>query len=160
MAQRMVARRQKGSRNREKAKRRVARLQARYARRRRDAAHKETATIVKNHGVVVIEDLKVRQMTKTGRDTVETPGALVKKRANQNRALLEVSPRAIRTMLEYKRQWYGSKLITVDPAHTSQTCSGCDAIDAAIIVGQPETMQEALQRPYADEHRMVGLSWS
>lgn len=160
MAQRMVARRQKGSRNREKAKRRVARLQARYARRRRDAAHKATATIVKNHGVVVIEDLKVRQMTKTGRGTVETPGALVKKRANQNRALLEVSPRAIRTMLEYKCQWYGSKLITVDPAHTSQTCSGCDAIDAAIIVGQPETMQEALQRPYADEHRMVGLSWS
>jgi putative transposase len=87
-AQRAVARRQKGSSNREKAKRRVARLQARYARRRRDAAHKVTTIIAKNHGVVVIEDLRVKQMTKTGRGTADAPGTLVKKRANENRALL------------------------------------------------------------------------
>jgi putative transposase len=41
-AQRTVARRTKGSRNRAKAQRRVARLQARYARRRKDAVHKAT----------------------------------------------------------------------------------------------------------------------
>jgi putative transposase len=130
-AQRAVARRQKGSRNREKAKRRVARLQARYARRRRDAAHKATTIIAKNHSVVVIEDLKVKEISKTGRRTVEAPGKLVKKRANENRALLEVSPRTIRILLEYKCQWYGSKLVVVEPAHTSQTCSACKAVDAA-----------------------------
>jgi putative transposase len=109
----------------------VARLQARHARRRRDAAQKATTMIVKNHGGVVIEDLKVKEMTKTGRGTVEAPGTLVKKKANENRSLLEVSPRIIRTMLAYKCQWYGSKLIVVDPAHTSQTCSACGAVDAA-----------------------------
>lgn len=117
-AQRAVVRRQRGSRNREKAKRRLARLQARYARRRRDAAHKATTTIVKNHGVVVIEDLKVKEMTRTGRGTVDSPGTLVKKRANENRALLGASPRTIRTMLEYKSVWYGARLVVVDPAHT------------------------------------------
>lgn len=81
-AQRAVVRRQ-GSRNREKAKRRVARLQARYARRRRDAAHKATTTIAKKHGVVVVEDLKVKVMTKTGRGTVENPGTLVKRRGER-----------------------------------------------------------------------------
>jgi putative transposase len=65
-AQRVVARRRKGSRNREKARRRVARIQARYARRRRDAAHKATTAIAKNHGVVVIEDPQVKEMTSSG----------------------------------------------------------------------------------------------
>jgi putative transposase len=77
-AHRTVHRRQKGSKNREKAKLRLARLQAKAARRRRDAAHEATTTIAKNHGVVVIEDLKVKQMTKTCRGTSEAPGMLVR----------------------------------------------------------------------------------
>ena len=129
-AQRMVARRTKGSRNRAKARLRVARLQAKFARRRKDALHKATTTIVKNHGVVVIEDLKVRQMTKTRRGTVENPGTLVQKRANQNRSMLDVSPRMIRTMLEYKAPWFGSRLIVVDPADTSQCCNACGTVNA------------------------------
>jgi putative transposase len=115
-AHRSLARRKKGSKNREKAKRKVARLQARYARRRKDALPKATTMIVKNHGVIVIEDLKVREMTKTGKGTVENPGKLVQKQANQNRSLLDASPRMIRTMLEYKAPWYGSRIIVVDPA--------------------------------------------
>lgn len=70
-------------------------------------------------------------MTKTGRGTVEVPEMLVKKRANENRALLEVSPRTIRTMPEYKCQWYDSKLVVIDAARTSQTCSACRVVDAA-----------------------------
>jgi putative transposase len=70
-------------------------------------------------------------MTKSGRGTVVDPGRLVKKRANENRALLKVSPRTIRTMLEYKCQWFGSKLVVVDPAQTSQTCNTCRAVDGA-----------------------------
>ncbi|SPP92869.1 RNA-guided endonuclease InsQ/TnpB family protein [Bradyrhizobium vignae] len=128
-AHRTVHRRKKGSKNREKAKLRLARLQAKAARRRRDAAHKATTTIAKNHGVVVIEDLKVKQLTKRGRGTAEDPGTLVKKRANENRALLEIAPRTIRTMLEYKCRWYGSTLVVVDPAHTSETCSACGVVD-------------------------------
>ncbi len=130
-AQRTLARRTKGSRNRAKARLRVARLQARLARRRKDALHKATTTIVKNHGVIVIEALKVKEMTKTGRGTVEAPGTLVQKQANLNRSLLDVSPRMIRTMLEYKAPWYGSKIVIVDTAQTSQCCSTCGTVDAA-----------------------------
>ncbi len=130
-AQRVVARRQKGSRNRVRARRRVARLQARYARRRKDALHKATTMIAKNHGVIVIEDLKVAAMTRSGRGTVEAPGTLVQKRANENRSLLDVSPRMIRSMLEYKAPWYGSRIVVVDPAQTSQCCNACGTVDAA-----------------------------
>jgi putative transposase len=130
-AQRVVTRRTKGSINRAKAQRKVARLQARYARRRKDAVHKATTMIAKNHGVIVIEDLKVEAMTKTGRGTVEAPGTLAQKRANENRSLLDVSPRMTRTMLDYKASWYGSRIIVVDPAETSQCCNACGTVDAA-----------------------------
>jgi putative transposase len=130
-AHRVIARRKKGSTNREKAKRRLARLHARYARRRKDALQKATTMIVKKHGVIVIEDLKVKEITRSGKGTVENPGMLVQKKANQNRSLLDASPRMTRIMLGYKAPWYGSQTIVVDPAHTSQTCSACQAVDAA-----------------------------
>jgi putative transposase len=37
----------------------------------------------------------------------------------------------IRTMLEYKAPWYGSRIIVVDPAETSQCCHACGTVDAA-----------------------------
>jgi putative transposase len=92
--------------------------------------------IAQNHGVIVIEDLKVVAMTKSGKGTLENPGKLVQKQANQNRSLLDVSPRMIRTMLEYKAPWYGSRIIVVDPAETSQCCNACGTVDAASRISQ------------------------
>jgi putative transposase len=137
-AQRAVARRQKGSRNRLKAIRKVARLRARQARRRLDAAHKVTATIAKSHGVIVLEDLKVANMTASARGTVENPGRNVRQKAGLNRSLLDVAPGMIRRMLEYKAPWYGSRVIVVDPAYTSQQCSACGAVDVASRISRSQ----------------------
>jgi len=84
-AQRVLARRANGSRNWAKARRRVARLQARYARRRKDAVHKATTMIAKEHGVIVIEHLKVAAMIKSGSATVENPGKLVQRQGELQR---------------------------------------------------------------------------
>jgi putative transposase len=88
--------------------------------------------IAQNHGVIVIEDLKVVAMTKSGKGTLENPGKLVQKQANQNRSLLDVSPRMIRTMLEYKAPWYGSRIIVVDAAsrisRSRFVCTNCGSI--------------------------------
>ena len=129
-AQKSVARRRKGSKNRAKALRRVARLQAKLARRRRDAAHKATTIIAKNHGAIVVEDLKVRNMTASARGTSQEPGSKVRQKAGLNRSLLDIAPGMIRSMLAYKAPWYGSRLIAVDPAYTSQECSSCRTVDA------------------------------
>lgn len=87
--------------------------------------------IANSHGVIVLEDLKVANMTASARGTVEAPGRNVRQKAGLNRSLLDVAPGTIRRMLEYKALWYGSRVIVVDPANTSQTCSACGAVDAA-----------------------------
>src|SRR5262249_62112175 len=63
-AQRALARKQRGSRNRAKARRKVARVHARIADRRRDHLHKLTTRLVRENQAIVIEDLTVRNMVK------------------------------------------------------------------------------------------------
>lgn len=129
-AQRVFARRRKGSKNRAKARCRIARLQARQARRRLDAAHKITTTIAKNHGRVVMEGLPLAAMTASARGTVEAPGRNVAQKAGLNRSMRDVALGTIRSLLTYKTARRGGRLILVDPAYTSQQCSACGATDA------------------------------
>lgn len=123
--QQRLARRDKGSKNRRKAQMAVARFQAKLARRRKDAAHKATTKIAKNHGLIVVEDLQVKNMTASAAGSVEEPGRNVRAKAGLNRSMLDIAPGQIRQMLTYKADWYGSSLVAVPPAYTSQTCSVC-----------------------------------
>ncbi|MEI8397349.1 MAG: RNA-guided endonuclease TnpB family protein [Rhodospirillaceae bacterium] len=136
--QQRVSRRTKGSRNRRKAQMAVARFQARLARRRKDAAHKATTRIAKSHGIIVVEDLKVRNMTASAAGTVEEPGRNVRAKAGLNRSMLDVAPSQIRQMLEYKAGWYGSTVVAVPPAYTSQRCSHCGFVHPDNRITQAE----------------------
>lgn len=129
-AQRSMARRVKGSNNRRRARLRVARLHQRVANARKDFLHKITTTIAKNHGVVVIEALKVQNMTRSAAGTVESPGRNVRQKAGLNRSILDQGWGQFRTLLAYKLEERGCRLIEVNPAYTSQTCSACGVIDA------------------------------
>ena len=113
-AQRQLARRAKGSHNREKARRKVARVYARIADRRRDHLHKLSTRLVRENQAVVIEDLAVRNML--GNHSLA-------------RAISDASWRELRGMLEYKCQWYGRDLIVVDRWFpSSNVCSACGAL--------------------------------
>ena len=101
-------RKREGSRNRAKARARLAELQIRIARRRRDAIHKASTKLAKNHGLIVIEDLRIKAMTASARGTLEAPGTNVSAKAGLNRAMLNVAFGEIRRQLEYKCGWYGS----------------------------------------------------
>ncbi len=124
-AQKTIARRRQGSRNRLKAILRLRRIQARHARRRADAKHKATSRLVRDHAVIVMEDLKVRNMTASARGTVEAPGAMVAQKAGLNRAILDMAPGETRCQLEYKMSRAGGQLIVVPAPYTSQQCSCC-----------------------------------
>lgn len=130
-AQRDLARKRRGSANRKKAVRRVARIHMRVTNARKDFLHKTSTTIAKNHGTVVVEALKVRNMTASAAGTIEAPGRNVRQKTGLNRAILDQGWGQFRTMLAYKLADRGGRLIEVSAAYTSQTCSTCGCVSAA-----------------------------
>ncbi|MEH0548554.1 RNA-guided endonuclease TnpB family protein [Streptomyces sp. B21-105] len=115
-AQREVSRKAKGSANREKARRKAAKVHARIADRRRDFLHKLSTRLVRENQTVVIEDLTVRNLLKNGRLA---------------RAVSDAAWTDLRSMLEYKCAWYGRELVVIDRWFpSSKLCGACDTVAA------------------------------
>jgi putative transposase len=127
-AQKDLSRRKKGSKRYARAKARVARLKARNANARRHLAHTLSRQIVRQFGLVALEELKTRNMTASARGTAEEPGRNVAQKAGLNRAILNVGWYQFQTMLAYKLEETGGLLVTVPAAYTSQGCSACDHV--------------------------------
>jgi putative transposase len=85
----------------------IARLRARQARRRLDFTHKLTSDLAKSHGWVGIEDLRVRNMTRSAKGTIPAPGRRVMATAGLNRGILDNAPYERRRQLAYKTERYG-----------------------------------------------------
>ena len=124
-AQRIAARRKRGSRRHARAMRRVSALKARQGRIRKHWAHETTTAICRRFGGVVVEALQTRNMTRTARGTREAPGRNVRAKSGLNRAILGVGWHQLETMLSYK----AARFEKVDPAYTSQTCAACKVVD-------------------------------
>ncbi|MFJ6795565.1 RNA-guided endonuclease InsQ/TnpB family protein [Streptomyces sp. NPDC091268] len=107
----------------------IAKLTARRAARRRDFTHKLTTDLAKSHGLIGIEDLRVKNMSKSAKGSVEAPGKNVRAKAGLNRSILDNTPGERRRQLEYKTHAYGSVLVAVPPFHTSRTCARCGRVD-------------------------------
>lgn len=125
-AQRVASRRKRGSVRHAKAQRRVAAVSAKIARVRKHWAHETTTAICRKFGTVVIENLRIKNMTRSASGTVDAPGKNVSQKRGLNRAILNVGWYQIETMLFYKAH----HLVKVDPRFTSQTCSCCGAVDS------------------------------
>ena len=123
--QRQLSRRVKFSNNWQKQKRKIQRLHSRIANIRRDYLHKVTTTVSKNHAMIVIEDLKVSNMSKSAAGTVSQPGRNVRAKSGLNRSILDQGWYEMRRQLEYKQLWRGGQVLAVPPAYTSQRCACC-----------------------------------
>jgi len=129
-AQQAMSRKVKFSNNWKKAKARVQRIHARIGNVRRDFLHKASTAISKNHAMVCIEDLRVRNMSRSAAGTTEQPGRNVRAKSGLNRAILDQGWYEFRRQLQYKLAWNGGILITVPPQGTSRTCPCCGHVSA------------------------------
>jgi putative transposase len=66
----------------------IAGLRAKQARRREDWLHHKTTDLARSHGIVVMEDLRIGNLTRSARGSVERPGRKVKAKAGLNRSIL------------------------------------------------------------------------
>lgn len=123
--QRQLSRKVKFSNNWQKQKRKIQRLHSRIANIRRDYLHKVTTAVSKNHAMIVIEDLKVSNMSKSAAGTVSQPGRNVRAKSGLNRSILDQGWYEMRRQLEYKQLWRGGQVLAVPPAYTSQRCACC-----------------------------------
>lgn len=95
------------------------------ANKRRDYLQKYTSKLVRNYDYIVVEDLHIKNMTKSAKGTKEKPGKNVKSKSGLNREITKQGWYYLFSMLEYKLQLKGGNLIKVDPKYTSQTCNKC-----------------------------------
>lgn len=125
MLQRQLSRKVKFSANWQKQKKKIQRLHSHIANIRRDYLHKVTSEISKNHAMIVIEDLKVSNMSKSAKGTAEQHGRNVRAKSGLNRSILDQGWYEMRRQLEYKQLWRGGQVLAIPPAYTSQRCACC-----------------------------------
>ncbi len=110
-AQRRLAKKQCGSKNRDKARRKVARVHARIADRRTDFLHKLSTRIIRENQTICIESLAVKAMAK---------------HPTLAKAIHDVGWGEFVRQLTYKADWYGRTLVSIDQWYpSSKRCSAC-----------------------------------
>ncbi|SDI43925.1 putative transposase [Sinosporangium album] len=100
-------------------------MHARVRRQRLDGAHKAANALVRGYDVIVHEDLKIANMTRSAAGTVERPGRNVAAKSGLNRSILDAGWGVFLRVLAHKAESAGRELIAVDPRYTSRTCSRC-----------------------------------
>ena len=126
--QRQLAKKVKFSENWKKQNGKIQKLHHHIANVRHDYLHKITTTLSKSHAMIVVEDLKVSNMSKSASGSMENKGRNVKAKSGLNKSILDQGWGMALDMLEYKQHWRGGLLIKVNPRFTSQTCFECQHV--------------------------------
>ncbi|MFA5708651.1 RNA-guided endonuclease InsQ/TnpB family protein [Mycolicibacterium sp.] len=127
--QRKLSRCAKRSTNRDKTRAALAAVRARERRRRLDFAAQVAHRLAVANAVVVLEDLKITQMTKSAKGTIESPGRNVAAKSGLNRAILSKGWHQFALALASAARYTGTTVVKVPAAYTSQRCSACGHVD-------------------------------
>lgn len=146
--QRAHSRKQKGSKNREHSRKKLAMLHARIANSRKDAIHKFTTRVCKSHAHIAIEDLHVAGMLKNHHIA---------------QAISDASMGEIRRQLTYKAEKFGTRVVVIDRFYpSSKTCSVCgyvlETLDLKVRVWQCPNCHTLHQRDYNAAKNILAVS--
>jgi putative transposase len=125
--QRKLARAKRTSNRRALVKLGIARLRARATDRRKDWIERASTDIARRFDVIRVEDLRIRNMTRSARGSAVSPGRNVRAKSGLNREILASGWGLLARRLEEKAL---GRLEKVNPAFTSQRCSACGFVDA------------------------------
>ncbi len=127
--QRQLARRSKGKKNWQKTKNKIAKTHHHIGNCRKNHLHQISNQLSKNHAMIVLEDLKIANMTKSAKGDAHNHGKNVKQKSGLNRSILKQGWGELIRQIEYKQSWRGGITLKVNPKYTSKTCNKCGHID-------------------------------
>ena len=154
--QQRLSRAKRGSNNRRKAQRAVAREWQRVTDSDTNWQHRASTALVKEYDLIAVEDLNIDNMRRSARGTMETPGRNVSAKAGLNRSIGEQAWGRFVQMLTYKAESAGKRLVRVPPQDTSRTCPACGVIDAASRLAQSKFI--CVDCGYAANADLVGAT--
>ncbi|MGW3421654.1 RNA-guided endonuclease InsQ/TnpB family protein [Streptomyces phaeochromogenes] len=131
--QRELHKKVRGSKNREKARRKIARLYALISDVRRDMLDQFTTRLVRENQVLVVEDLSIVNLLRSAR------GRGRRRKARLNQTISDAAWGELLQRLRYKCKWYGRTLVIVDRFFPStRRCSTCHAKGAKLDISVRE----------------------
>jgi putative transposase len=125
------ARTQEQKAARRKANKVVSRIHERIRNRRHDFVHQLSRKLVNRYGLIALEALRVDNMVRRPKPKPdpENEGQFLPNGASAksglNKSIVDAAWSMFRSVLTYKAEWAGRKEVNVNPAYTSQDCSGC-----------------------------------
>ena len=125
--ERKLARSRRGSERRKGVRLAIARLKARETDRRKDWAEKASTDIARRFDTIRVEDLLIKNMTRSAKGSAGNPGRNVRQKSGLNREILRSGWGLLVRRLEEKA---ASRVEKIKPAFTSQRCSACGHVDA------------------------------
>ena len=125
--ERKLARARRGSERRKGVRLAIARLKARETDRRKDWAEKASTDIARRFDTIRVEDLLIKNMTRSAMGSAGNPGRNVRQKSGLNREILRSGWGLLVRRLEEKA---ASRVEKIKPAFTSQRCSACGHVDA------------------------------
>jgi putative transposase len=120
--QRTLARAKRASNRRAHVKLAIARLRAREADARQEGAEKLSADLAQRFDLIRVEDLRIRDMTRSAKGTIANPGMNVRQKTGLNREILAAGWGILVRRLEQKAP---GRVQRINPAFTSQRCGVC-----------------------------------
>ena len=120
-AQQSLSRKEKGSKNRAKARAHVARAHRKVRQTRLDHAHKLSLTLVRENQTISVEQLNVKGLARAG--------ASGRKGRGLRKSVHDAAWGQFLRVLTEKADWHGRTVIALNPAYTSQCCSVCGVLD-------------------------------
>jgi putative transposase len=117
--------RNRHSNRRDATRRALGATWGRIRARRTDWCAQVAHDLCEHYGLVVFEDLKIGNMTRSAKGTVEAPGKNVRQKAGLNRAILDKSWGRLNLATHSRARYTGTEIVKINPAYTSLTCNAC-----------------------------------
>lgn len=160
--QQAVSRKKRGSNRRKRAVKLLSQARALQARQRLDHLHKISAQLAGENALIAMEELQIRNMTRSAKGTVEKPGKNVAQKSGLNREILDTAPALFGQLILYKVKETGGEFVDVPTRKVkpSQTCPACGAVVKKTLAERFHRCPCGHREPRDAASARVALNWA